>query len=81
MGAKTSTGTMSKSKKPLDLETLNKRRKKDKKRIEKLEGEVEELKEQVRRVDDRTLRMGMALRECMKVCGVSRPTGPLDTDV
>ena len=62
MGAKTSTGTMTikKNKKPLDLETLQKRYKKSKKRIETLEDEVEGLKEQVRRVDQRTLRMGMA---------------------
>ena len=77
MGAKTSTGTMTtkKNKKPLDLETLQKRHKKSKKRIETLEGEVEELKERVRLVDKRTLRMGMALRECMKKLGVERPQG------
>ncbi len=66
---------MGKMKKPLDLETLQKRYKKSKKRIEKLEGEVSDLKEQARLVDQRTLRMGMALRECMKKLGVERPHG------
>lgn len=80
-----------KKKKPLDLETLQKRHKKNKKRIEELEGdlsnaqaELEELRtanaaleEQVLRVDERTLRMGMALRKCMQKLGVARPTGPV----
>lgn len=60
-----------------DLETLNKRHKKTKKRVKELEADVAQLKEQARLVDQRTLRMSMALRQCMKKLGVPRPSGDI----
>ena len=70
---KTMTEKKKTKKKPLDLEAIRKRLKKSNKRVKALEAEVEELKEQVRLVDQRTIRMTTALRQCMQKLGVKRP--------